>query len=155
MQRAKNEVTGLRGHERDLDRGAIAHFADQNYFGCLAQCGPQPVRVIVEVVPQLPLIEGRFEFWMNVFDRVLERDDMHGLRLVNLIEDRGQSGCLSAPGSAGDQDQPSFFSGNFVENAGKPEELDRRHFCLKFSKHYGKMPLLPEDVHAKTGFITQ
>ena len=41
VQRAENEVTGFRRHQRDFHRRAIAHFAHQNDFGRLAQRGAQ------------------------------------------------------------------------------------------------------------------
>ena len=37
VQRAQNKVTGFGGHERDFDRRAIAHFADENDLRRLAQ----------------------------------------------------------------------------------------------------------------------
>ncbi len=35
VQRAKNKVTRLRGHESDFDGGAISHFADEDDLWCL------------------------------------------------------------------------------------------------------------------------
>ena len=37
VQGAENKVTGFRRHERDFDRRAVAHFADENDLRCLAQ----------------------------------------------------------------------------------------------------------------------
>src|SRR5215831_3450004 len=39
VERGEDKVTGFGGFESDFDGLAIAHFADQNDFGSLAQCG--------------------------------------------------------------------------------------------------------------------
>ena len=59
--------------------GAIAHFTDENHLRRLAQRGAQAVRIIVEIVAELALVEGRASRRVNEFDRILERDDVDGL----------------------------------------------------------------------------
>src|SRR5438045_8664911 len=60
MQRAKDQVSRLRRHERDFHCGAVAHFADENNFWRLAQRGAQSIWIVVEIMTELALIEGRF-----------------------------------------------------------------------------------------------
>ena len=95
MECAQDEVACLSRHQCHFDRGAIAHFADQNDFGRLAERGPQAVGIIVKIVPELPLIEGGALCGVDEFDRVFEGDDVDGLLLVDLIEERRQ-GCRFA-----------------------------------------------------------
>ena len=109
VQRAQNEVAGFRGHQRDFDGGAVAHFADENDFRRLAQRGAQAVRIIVKIVSEFALVEGGLARRMHELDRILQRDDVHRLRFVDLVEDRGQGGRLAAAGRAGDEDETRFF----------------------------------------------
>ena len=109
MQRAENEVAGFRRHQRDFHRRAVAHFADQNDFRRLPQRRAQAIRIIVKIVSEFALIERRFARRMHEFDRIFQRDDMHRLRFVDLIEQRGERRRLAAAGRAGDEDKPGFF----------------------------------------------
>ena len=54
----KHEVARLRRHQRDFDRGAIAHFADEDDLRRLAQRGAQAIGIAVEIAAQFALIEG-------------------------------------------------------------------------------------------------
>ena len=53
VKRAEHQVARFRRHERDFHRGAIAHFADENDLGRLAQGGAQAVGIIVEIVTRV------------------------------------------------------------------------------------------------------
>ena len=44
VQRGVDQVAGFGGFERHFDRFAVAHFADENQFGRLAQSGAQGQR---------------------------------------------------------------------------------------------------------------
>ena len=53
VQRAQNEMTSFRRHQRDFDGGAVAHFADENDFRRLAQRGAQTIGIIVKIVARV------------------------------------------------------------------------------------------------------
>src|SRR5438105_9001328 len=108
-------MTGLGGHEGDLNRGAITHFAYQNYFWRLAQSRAQSVGIIVKIVAEFALIECRLELWMHKLDRVLKGDDMNGLFLVNLIEDGCERSRFSASCGTRYQNQACFFRSHFAK----------------------------------------
>ena len=50
-------MAGLGRTQTDFHGFPVAHLADQDHFGSLAQSGAQPVGVGVEINPQLPLVE--------------------------------------------------------------------------------------------------
>src|ERR1700730_5313319 len=111
----------LRRHQSDLDGGAIAHFTDQNYFRRLTQRGAESGWIIIEIVTELALVKGGLEFRVNEFDWVLERDNVDGLGLIDLVEDASQSGRLSAAGGSGHQNESGFFFRHFTENLREAE----------------------------------
>ena len=51
VQGAQNQVAGFRRAQGDFDRVAVAHFADENDLGRLAQGGAQAVGIVVEIMP--------------------------------------------------------------------------------------------------------
>src|ERR1700704_5620870 len=114
-------MPGLCGHERNLDGGAIAHFTDQNYFRRLTQRGAESGWIIIEIVAEFALVEGGLEFRVNEFNRVLERDDVDGLGLIDLVENASQRGRFSAARGAGHQDQSGFFFRHFTEDLREAE----------------------------------
>ena len=126
VQRAQHQVAGLRGAQGDLDRLAVAHFADENDFGRLAQGGAQAVGEAVEISAQFALVERGHVVRMNKFDRVFQRDDVNGLGVVDLVEDGGQRGGFAGAGRAGDQHQAGFFARNLLDDLREVQRFQRR-----------------------------
>ena len=92
---------------------------------------------------------------MHEFDRILQRDDVDSLMSVDLIEERRQRRRLAAAGGAGHQDQPGFFLRDLFENRGQAQALHARDFAFELSQNDREMSLLPENVHAKAGFVPE
>jgi hypothetical protein len=86
MQSAEYEVPGFGSHQRHFHCGAITHFTNQDHLGRLPQSRSQPVRIIVEIVAELTLVEGGLLFRMNELDRILEGDDVNGLSRINFVQ---------------------------------------------------------------------
>ena len=68
-----------------------------------------------------------FELWMNELDRVFQGDHMNRLRLIDLVEQRGQRRRLATSSGAGHQDQSGLFLCDFVKNRRQTELRNRRH----------------------------
>ena len=85
-------------------------------FGAWRRRGAQAVGIVVKIVAEFALIEGRLAGRMHEFDRILQRDDMDRLGFVDLIEKRGERGRLAAASRARDQNQARFFLRDLVEN---------------------------------------
>src|SRR5204863_880858 len=107
------------------------------------------------IVSEFALIEGGFALWVNVLDRVFEGDDVDRLGRINLVENRRQSSGLAAAGRACDQNKSGFFLRDLVKNFRQSQLLNRRDLALQFAKHDRKVPLLLENVHAKTRLVTE
>ena len=78
MQRREHEVAGFRGGQRDFDRLAIAHFADQNHLRRLAQRRAQREREGRRVGVQLALVDRALLVLVQELDRVLDGEDVIG-----------------------------------------------------------------------------
>jgi hypothetical protein len=111
VERAQNQVAGFRRAQGDFHRVAVAHFADENHLGRLAQRGAQTVRVGIEIHSEFALVERGLLVLVQIFDRVFQRDDVDRLGAVDLVENGRERGGFAGAGRAGDQDQAGFFLG--------------------------------------------
>ena len=59
VQGAEDQMAGFRRAQGDLHRLLVAHFADENDLGRLAQRGAQAVGVGIEINAQFALVESR------------------------------------------------------------------------------------------------
>jgi len=116
VQGPDHEVAGLGGGERQPHRLHVAHLADDDDVGILAQRGPERPREAHGVGAHLPLVHQRGLHRVHELDRVFEGDDVVGLRLVDQVHDRGERGALAAPGRSADQDDPPVV----VQELGEP-----------------------------------
>ena len=72
----EDEVAGLGRRERGADRLLVAHLADQDHVGVLAQDAPHRAAEALGVGADLALVDDRAFVFVQVLDRVLEGDDV-------------------------------------------------------------------------------
>ena len=90
VQRREHEVAGLGRGQRDFDRLAIAHFADQDHLRRLAQRGPERQRERRRVGVQLALVDRALLVVVQELDRVFDGEDVIGAAGVDQVDDRGE-----------------------------------------------------------------
>ena len=78
VQRREHQVAGLGGVHRGFDRFHVAHFADQDDVRVLAQGAAQRVGERSRVDADLALVDDALVVAVQVFDRVLDGDDVRG-----------------------------------------------------------------------------
>ena len=76
MQRGQAQVTGLRISDSGRHRLLVAHLADQNAIGGLAQRVAQADLKVERVGADLALIDDGFLVLENELDRIFEREDV-------------------------------------------------------------------------------
>jgi len=90
VQSRQNKVTRFRRLEGNLDRLAVAHFANQNHFGRLSQRRPESRCEAGRVAMQLALMHRPLLVRVQEFDRIFDGEDVLGARFVDLINQGGQ-----------------------------------------------------------------
>ena len=80
VQRREHEVAGLGREQRRLDRLEVAHFADQDDVGILAQRAAQRLRERLRVDRDLALVDDRLVVAVQELDRILDRHDVRRAR---------------------------------------------------------------------------
>ena len=153
VQRAENDVAGFRSGHRDIERFAIANFADKNCLRRLPQGRAQAIGKVGEILAQLALADRRLAVFVEKFDRIFQRHDVDLLALVQLVQHRGQRRRLAGAGSAGHQNDAVLLSHDFAKDRRQLQFFERRNFRLKFSHHDGVAAVLFENVNAEPGEI--
>ena len=148
-------MAGFRGGQADLHGLPVAHLADQDDLGRLTQGGPHADGEGAEIVTHFPLIEGGLFLLVDIFDRVLQGDDVHRPLLVDPVQEGGKRGGLTGTGGAGKENKAIQFAGHFVEGLGKLHPLDGRDLGLQFSQNRRKIAFLGEDIDPEPGLVGQ
>ena len=125
VQRREDEVAGLGREQRRFDRLQVAHLADQDDVGVLAQGAAQRVRERLRVDRDLALVDERLVVAVQVLDRVLDRHHVRRARRVDVVDHRGERGALAAAGRAGDEDQAALFLRDPLQHRRQAELVDR------------------------------
>ena len=76
VQRGEHEVAGLGRGQRGRDRLEVAHLADEDHVGVLAQRGLQAEREALRVGAELALVDDALLVLVQELDRVLDREDV-------------------------------------------------------------------------------
>ena len=155
VQCAHDQMAGFRGGHADLDGFAVAHFADENDLGSLAQRGAQSGGEGAEVVAHFALVESRLLLRMHEFDGIFERDDVDRLGLVQFVQQGRQRCRLTGAGRAGDQHQPGFFLCNRVENRRQIELIDAWNVGRQFPQNDRVIAALGEDIDAEARLLAK
>ena len=105
MQRSQNKMSRLGGGDRERDRFQIAHLADHDYIRVFAQGSTQRRTERARVRVHFALGDVAILRLKNVFDRILERDDVFVTLDIHLLDQRRQRRRFSTADGAGDEDQ--------------------------------------------------
>ena len=124
MQRREHEVPGLGCGERGRDRLEVAHLADEDHVGVLAQRGAKPLGERRRVLADLALVDDARAVVVQELDRVLDREDVLVPRVVDVVEQRGERRRLAGAGRPGDEHEAPRLVGELVQAGRKAELLE-------------------------------
>ncbi len=125
VQRGEDQVTGLGGGQGRGDRLEVAHLADQDHVGVLAQRGLQGVAEAVRVGAELALVDEALLVPVQELDRVLDRHDVLLARGVDLVDHRRERGGLARAGRARDEHEAARPPRELVDRGREAELVDR------------------------------
>ncbi len=102
--------------------------------------------IALRVDADLALVDDRLLVLEQVFDRILERQDMAGAVAVAVIDHRRQRRRLAGAGRAGDQHQAALFHHQVEQHRRQLQRLERRHAAAHVADDQRDRAALPEDV---------
>ena len=131
-------MPGLCRRQGSLNGRQISHFADQNHVRVLTQNRTQTVRIGGGILADLPLVYEALVRRIDVFDRVLQRDDMPARCMVDPVEHRRQRGGLTGTRFACDQHQSGRIGRQLQRDRRQIQILDLRNHIIEQSDRKGK-----------------
>ena len=126
VERAEHEVARLGRAQRRADRLLVAHLADQDHVGVLAQHAPERLGEGVRVEADLALVDDRLLVAVQILDRVLDRDDVRADSCVLIWSTIAASVVdLPEPVVPVTRMIPRGSSASRATTSGRPELVDR------------------------------
>ena len=125
VERGEHQVPGLRRGDRGPDRLEVAHLADEDHVGVLAQRGTQGGGERGRVRSQLALVDQAVPVPVEELDRVLDRDDVVVPAGVDLVDQRRQRRRLARARRPGEQHQPARLARELVHDRRQAQLVDR------------------------------
>ena len=115
MQRREHQVAGLPRRQRNLHRFRIAHLANHDDIGRLAERGAQRGWKIRRIDADFDLLDHALLMRVLVLDRIFDRDDVLRVAPVDLVDQRRHRRRLSRAGGAADEDQAVMQPGDLLD----------------------------------------
>src|SRR2546423_5736497 len=147
----EDEVSRLGGFERDFNRLAVAHLADEYDFGRLAQRRPEGQCEARRVGVKLALVYGRVLVRVKELYRVFDGDDVVRLRLVDEVNDGGERRRLARTRRAGDDDDAVLEAGDLLQDFRQVEVAELRRARRGGAHEEGVRAAPPGNVYAGGG----
>ena len=97
------------------------------------------------------LVDQAFLALVDKFDRILNGQDVGVIVGVDVIDHRRQRRRLARSGRAGHQNQPTRVAGDFLEEFGAAQILQRQDLGGNGPEHRRRAPVLIEGVDAEAG----
>ncbi len=148
-------MAGFGEGDRRFHRLGVANFADHDHVGRFAHGVLQRVVEAVRVEADLALIDDRLFVLVQVFDRVLDGEDMARGAFVAVVDHGGQRGRLARAGRADDEQQPARLHDQVLEHERQLQFLDARHDGLDRADHQANLAALAEDVDAEAAHVLE
>ena len=149
MERAEDEMACLRGGDGERDGLEIAHFTDHDDIGIFAERAAQGGAEGLGVGVHFALGDVAILRLEDVFDRVLEGDDVLVPLEVYLLDERGEGGRFAAADRAGDEDEAVVITGEQLEALRQTQLIHRAHVGADDAENEIDPEPLPNDAGAK------
>ena len=149
VQGAEHKVTGLGRRDGEGDSLQIAHFTNHDDIRILTESASQGVGEGFCMRVNLTLSDMALARRHDVFDRILQSDDMVVARAVDLIHQRSERSALSATNGAGHEHQTVVKFCEQFQLLWKAQLIHRTHAVADDSKYEIVTGALAHDTRAE------
>ena len=153
MQGGQQQVAGFCRGDGGGDRLDIAHFTEHDHVRRLAQGRAQGAGEGGGVAGNFPLADQALLVGMQVFDRVLDGDDMAAAGPVDLVYQAGQGRTFTVAGGTGDQDHTAAEIRQLHDHVRDIAVFRVRNAEGDHTAGHGQGAALPVGVAAETGQV--
>ena len=151
VQRREDQVARLGRGQSGRDRLEIAHLAEEDHVGVLAEAGAKGLGEAARVGADLALVDEAAAVAVEELDRVLDCQDVPRPVAVDLVDHRGERRRLPRPRRAGDQDEATRALGHLVQAGREAQLFEREDLVGDQAEHGAHGAPLEEDVDAEAG----
>ena len=149
MERAEHQVPGLRRLDGDRHRLEVAHLADEDDVGVLAQRGAQRVLERRGVEADLALVHEALLVLVHELERVLDRDDVIAALAVHVVHQRAERGGLARARRPRDEDEPLRLLADLQQFPRQRHVLGRHDLARDRAEHAARALPVAEQVAAE------
>ena len=149
MQRGKNKVTCFGGGDSGLYGFKVAHLADEDNIGALAENVPQRFVEVLCIESNLALIDDSKIIRMQKLNRVFDGDYVAAAGIVDMVYHGGKGGGLAATGGARHENKPAAFVGQRLNRYGKIKLIKGKIRMCDITKDKPYAASLQKDVDAE------
>ena len=154
VEGGEDEVPGFGCAEGELGGFFVANFSDHDHVGVLTEGRAEGSGEAVGVRVEFALGKVGVLVLEDVFDGVLEGDDVSVEGLIEVIEGGGEGGGFSRSGGTGDEDESGAAFGPTAEEVdGEAEGVERGDDVLDGANGGGEFAHGPVEVHAEVAAI--
>jgi hypothetical protein len=149
VKRGEDEVAGLGRGERGRDRLEVAHLAEEDHVGVLAERAPERLGEADRIRADLPLVHDAALVAVKELDRIFDRHDVVLPRAVDQVDHRRERRGLTRPGRAGDEDESARLAGEILQGLRDAELLQRLQLGRDHSEGGSEAFALEVDVDSE------
>ena len=135
MDGAEHQVAGFGRVDGGHERFRIAHFADEHHVGVFADGVLHADAEIDDIEANFALVDQALVFREHEFDRVLERENVLAILMVDQIEHRGDRGAFAGARNAGQQDHALVEMAKFLDGGRQKETAEIGHEAIDSASH--------------------
>ena len=142
-------MAGLGSGDGERNRFQIAHFADHDDIGILAERAAQRRCERAGMRVHFALGDVATFWFQHILDRIFEGDDVLAPLDVRLLDQSRERGRFSTADRAGDENQSVLITREEFEMLGQTELVHRLHLCVNDAKN----EIDPEPLAGNAGAI--
>ena len=155
VQCGQTQVAGFGERDRRFHGGGIQDFADKNDVRRFAHRVLQRIVECMRVQTDFALVYQRLLVLVQIFDGILDGEDMAGRSAVAVIDHRRQRGRLARTGGADDQHQPARRHDDVLQRLRQLQFLDAGNHAADRADDHAHFAALFEHVDAEPAGIGQ
>ncbi len=150
VQRRQHEVPGFPGGQRNAHRLGIAHLANHDDVGRLAERGSQRRRKVERIGANFHLLHDTSMVDVFVLDRIFDGDDVFRLTAIDGVDERGHRRGLAGARGAANDDQPALDLRQRLDARRQAQTHERRHTRRQRADDSRRTPPLAVQVDTET-----
>ena len=130
----------------------ISHLSYQDHIRILTESRSQCLGIVCGITADLPLVYHRFVMSVEVFNGILQSDDVVRIGSVDHMDQGGQCGGFTTAGRPCNQYQSTLSAGHLYNLSGDSQILRFRNIEGQASHNCCQRASLLKNVHAKTTY---